>query len=862
MAGTATDARLDVSDLIKLSNGVNLNVWQGGRADELVVFLHAVGGDHRSWAPQLDAFKDKYTCVALDFRGHGKSTAPANAPIDVQSFAEDVCLLIQRLGYARAHLVGLSMGAVVAMEVFRIAPNVVQSLALANTWSFQPDGEARISFMEKRLETMTVAVSAQEMMPGLFSKDAPEKLIDEAAAIEGSKDKDVFLSSWRSMFKVDFRKLLPEIDVPVLLIGGTEDSVTPTNPLLTEMHRLIHMAWLVDIEGAGHFSNLDHSGEFNRLLKIHLNRGRRLPSARISPVELRTLSLPCETTAEGLIYMLSKRGVDCFFSNSGTDFTPIIDALAKFSDDPNFKLRTITVPHENTAVAMAHGHFLLSGRAQVTMAHVNVGTANMGLGIINAARSRVPMLVMSGKTPSFESGVPGCRTNFVQWGQDTFDQAAYFREFTKWDYELKRPHNLETVVDRALAIAQSDPAGPVYLTLPKEPLCEPIPQLKINASPRQQANPPSIADASSLERAARAIASCVNPFIITSELGRYRQGPEELVQLARLCALPVIEFGKKNFFNFPTDHQMHIGFTPYPYVEESDLLIALECHVPWIPSHGKMNTPPTLLQIGIDPLFHKIPMRSFPSDISLAGDPALTLRALRIRMAEMIKEDEGLRKRIEKRAQTLSHEHRKIFENARDEAAADSKAKAITKRYLSFCIGNLVDDECIIFNEYDLDPLLVPRRLPDSWFENSVASGLGWSLGAALGAQLASPERTMIVTLGDGSYLFNTPLSAHFVAAANQLPIMIIVFNDSAWSTIKKSTKGSSPDGWAAKKNNFALCDFDLSVQFEKLAESCGGIGLTVSDPRELPDRLAEGLRIVRRERKHVLVNVTCERDG
>ncbi|HMZ81849.1 MAG TPA: thiamine pyrophosphate-binding protein, partial [Acidobacteriota bacterium] len=122
--------------------------------------------------------------------------------------------------------------------------------------------------------------------------------------------------------------------------------------------------------------------------------------------------------------------------------------------------------------AMAHGHYLVSGRPQVVMAHVNVGTANMGLGIINAARSRIPMLVLAGKTPWYESDVEGCRTNFVQWGQDTFDQGAYFREFTKWDYELKGAFNLETIVDRALAIAASEPAGPVYLTLPKEALCQ------------------------------------------------------------------------------------------------------------------------------------------------------------------------------------------------------------------------------------------------------------------------------------------------------------------------------------------------------------------------------------------------------
>src|SRR5205085_160221 len=127
---------------------------------------------------------------------------------------------------------------------------------------------------------------------------------------------------------------------------------------------------------------------------------------------------------------------------------------------------------------------------------------------------------------------------------------------------------------------------------------------------------------------------------------------------------------------------------------------------------------------------------------------------------------------------------------------------AITKQYLSYCIGQAVDDNVVIFNEYDLEPQLVPRRLPGSWFENSIASGLGWSLGAALGGQLARPDQTMLVTLGDGAYLFNTPISAHYVASAYKLPIMIVVFNDKGWTTIKKSYLGTTPNGWAKKTGN------------------------------------------------------------
>jgi acetolactate synthase-1/2/3 large subunit len=567
---------------------------------------------------------------------------------------------------------------------------------------------------------------------------------------------------------------------------------------------------------------------------------------------------PADTVAHALMGLLGRRGVDCFFSNSGTDFTPIIDALARYKDDPDFKLTTVVAPHENTAIAMAHGHFLLSKRPQVVMAHVNVGTANMGLGIINASRSRIPMLVMAGKSPWYESHHDGCRTNFVQWGQDTFDQGAYFREFTKWDYELKGPQNLETIVDRSFAISRSQPCGPVYMMLPKEPLCEKVSSpFKFNTTPRQQPNAASVPSQDSIDRAAMLISQAQRPVLVTAELGRYAGGPDALLRLAQEHAIPVIEHGKRNFFNFPTEHPMHLGFDPQPHVEQADLVIVVESHVPWIPSSGGWgeSKPRTIIQIGVDPLCANIPMRSFPADLAVAGHPAAALKMLSAALDKLGNSPKG-------RYEQIAKKHVQIVDAARSAAAADGKAERITKRFLSHCIGNAIDDDTVIFNEYNLDPQLVPRHLPNSWFENSIASGLGWSLGAALGAQLASPDQTMVVTLGDGTYLFNTPLSAHYTAAAYKLPILIIVFNDTGWTTIKKSYLGTTPDAWGKKNDSFPLTAFDIPIKFEMLAESCGGIGLSVDNPHDLPEMLKKCLSIVRTERKHVLLNVICEKDG
>lgn len=841
------------------AEGVSLYVEHFGDGDEMVLFLHPVGGDHSFFSPQIEQLT-RYFRVSLDMRGHNRSSAPQpfEESVTIENFARDAIGLIERFGYFRAHLVGLSMGGVVALEVYKQRPDLVQSLTLANSWIHHPQSEARIEFMERQLERMSLAESSAMLIPELFAPATPQHIIDRAIEVESHKQKEVFLASWRSMFRVDYRRLLRQISVPLLLVGGSLDSVTPTS-LLEEAFSAVPTSRLVEIEGAGHFSSADHPAEFLKHLSIHLDRARVHRSQR-KEKQAERVSVDAETTAHALMAMLPYRGIDCFFSNSGTDFTPIIDALAKFDGRDWFRLRTIQIPHENTAIAMAHGHYLLSGRPQAVMAHVNVGTANMGLGLINAARSHIPMLVLAGRTPWYESEVEGCRTNFVQWGQDTFDQGAYFREFTRWDYELKGARNLETILDRALAISSSNPAGPVYLQLPKEPLCEKVDGFEFSSVPRQQPHCPEEAGDEALELAARMILQAERPLCVTAELGRYRRGPEALARLAREFALPVIEHGKRNFFNYPTEDGMHLGFTPSPYVERADLVLAIESHVPWIPAFTGLKQPPKVIQIGVDPLCRQIPMRSFPVDLGLAGDPAVTLLKLAEKL-EALARPQHLAA-ISERREVIATEHRSVFERARALAAADGARDVITKRYLSYCIGQTIDDDVVIFNEYNLDPELVPRRLADSWFENSVASGLGWSLGAALGAQLACPHRTMMVTLGDGAYLFNTPLSAHYVAAAYQLPILIVVFNDSAWSTIKKSYKGSHKDGWASRRNSFPLCDFNATVSFEKLAEACGGVGIKVSEPESLRQKLCDAIATVRTEKKHVLLNVICERDG
>ncbi|MDY6962710.1 MAG: thiamine pyrophosphate-binding protein, partial [Pseudomonadota bacterium] len=95
-----------------------------------------------------------------------------------------------------------------------------------------------------------------------------------------------------------------------------------------------------------------------------------------------------ETGAESLLRGLKRNGIDYIFANAGTDFPPIVEAFVHL--DENEAPTPILVPHETASVAMAHGYYLVTGRAQATMVHVNVGLANSVMGVINAASDNIP----------------------------------------------------------------------------------------------------------------------------------------------------------------------------------------------------------------------------------------------------------------------------------------------------------------------------------------------------------------------------------------------------------------------------------------------------------------------------------------
>ncbi len=571
----------------------------------------------------------------------------------------------------------------------------------------------------------------------------------------------------------------------------------------------------------------------------------------------KTVTIPAGTVAEAYLALLAQRGIDYLFANAGTDFVSIVEGLAKAKALGRMAPTPITAPHENAAISMAHGYYLMTDRPQAVMVHVNVGTANAVAGIANAARSNVPVLMTAGRTPISETGLPGSRSHQIHWAQESYDQAAMVREYTKWDYELRNESDLETVVDRALQIAGASPKGPVYLTLPREVLAHEIGEKEIRAQTGLPAPTPPGPDPSAVEVAADALLGAKRPLILTSAVGRSVAAVEALARFAERFALPVVQPNPR-YMNLARSHPMHLGYDVQRFIEKADVVLVVDSDVPWSPDSFSPPRDCTVIHLAEDPAFSNYPIRGFWGQLMIQAVPELGLPAIEDRMADAGAGKSGFTDEIEARRKRLAAERSEIH-GEWDKLAAQETGPGgrINPAWAARRVFDACGEDAVYVNEYPFRPPFLPVTQPRSFFGTPPAGGLGWGLGAALGIKLAAPGKLVVAGLGDGSYFFNNPAVAHHIGAAYDLPLLVLVFNNERWNAVAGSTMMVYPDGYAAKLNEgVPLSQLKPSPAFEKYIEASGGLGIRVEEPNELAGALERGLHAVQREKRQTVLNI------
>lgn len=258
--------------VINTSRGTIGVLAAGGGEAVPVVFLHGVGSDKSVWRPQVEHFGQSRRAVALDYPGYGESAASARATRD--GFAAAVLAAMDALGMARAHVCGLSLGGVVAIAMHAAAPDRCASLVLADSFAVHPDGATIHQRSTEASRAMPMRDLAEARVDVLLGSAATPALRAEVVNTMAAIDAQAYRVGAEAVWLADQRDRAAAIDVPALVLCGTEDKVTP--PALSEqLAALIPGARLEWIEAAGHLANAEQPAAFNAAVERFLAEAER-----------------------------------------------------------------------------------------------------------------------------------------------------------------------------------------------------------------------------------------------------------------------------------------------------------------------------------------------------------------------------------------------------------------------------------------------------------------------------------------------------------------------------------------------------------------------------------------------------------
>lgn len=550
------------------------------------------------------------------------------------------------------------------------------------------------------------------------------------------------------------------------------------------------------------------------------------------------------TASHDLLQGLVDLGIEYLFCNLGTDHAPLIEEMAHWREQGRAFPKVILCPHENTAVHMAGGYAVATGRGQAVLVHVDAGTANAAMGLHNLCRTRIPVLLIAGRAPmsTFDSATGG-RDTYVHFIQEPFDQASVVRPYVKWEYNLAWPSMAHEVISRAGAVMQSDPTGPVYLTLPREVLAAPVDAQSMGAYGQQNHLPVKAqgADTTAIQQIAAKLMAAENPMLVTAYAGRNHAAPALIEKLASLCGMRVCEFNSI-YLNIRRNSPFFAGYNPAAFTEQADFGLMLDVDVPWIPKTTRVNPKAYWAQMDVDAIKRDIPMWGFPLHARIEGDSVRLLTQL----IELIEQTAtpAFKAKANQRNLLIQAEHEKNQQRAAAMAKEPGKLNAINPHFLCAAIGQQIRSEDVVLNEAIRNTMAVfeqiPRELPGTLMGLS-GGGLGFSAGTALGIKLAQAQSRVIHFVGDGSFYFSNPSAVYAVARQYNLPILTVLLDNGGWSAVKESTLRMYPHGEAKSTNQFAS-DLGYGTDFAAIAEAAGAHGERLVDPSQTEAAIARCL--------------------
>lgn len=556
---------------------------------------------------------------------------------------------------------------------------------------------------------------------------------------------------------------------------------------------------------------------------------------------------PGDDWSDALVQSMKLGGIEHLFFVSGSEIAFWQESIAKAQERGWPAPKLVTVTHEAVALNAALGSAMVRNQPAATAVHVDVGTLNYGGAIHTAWRGNYPVLITAGTGPrAYPGSMTGARNSAVQWVQEPRDQGAILRQYTKVDHRLEHQDNPGMMISRLLQVMMSEPKGPAYLTVPRESA-----MLKLSGRTHFPTRDelgiarPAWPDPADARRAAQWLIEARNPCIYAATAGRNPEAVAEILRLAELLALPVVDTDRLDRLNFPTTHPL---YGTGPEIKDADALLMLEVIVPYITPAAAPKPGAKIISADADPVMTNYKTMEFQADLWLPVTAAAAACAIHDAATALLSKSDmsriaERRERLEARKRELVAENERIGQEA-------GRRKPMHPLWVAYQLGKILEPSAILLDDALSNSDYVcahhGRSQAGTYFGSGGSSG-GWGAGAALGAKFAAPDRDVVLATGDGYFMFGTPMPALWTAQHYKAPFLTLVFVNRSYTTGTNGLKRTYPNGVAVRTENYEGGVFDPPPDFAKLAEAANCYGMTVREPEEVGPALKRGLDYVRK---------------
>ncbi|MEW6671910.1 MAG: thiamine pyrophosphate-dependent enzyme [Thermodesulfobacteriota bacterium] len=553
--------------------------------------------------------------------------------------------------------------------------------------------------------------------------------------------------------------------------------------------------------------------------------------------------------------------------NPGATFRGIHDSIINYGDNNNPEV--IFCCHEEFSVAIAHGYAKAAGKPMAAITHDIVGLQHASMAIFNAWCDRVPVIVLGGTGPMDTTR----RRPRTDWVHTALVQGNQVRDYVKWD---DQPFSIRSVPDafiRGYRIATTEPKAPVYICfdadIQEDELKETIPIPDVH---RHDPPAPLQASREALQQAARLLVASKTPVIIADYLGRTPRAVAELVKLAELLAIPVIDKG--NRFNFPNTHPLDITGGSAEFLQKADVILALD--VPDLyGSLVQVNRTTRICEPVVQPsarIIHislnDMLIRSWANDcyalqavdVPICADTSIALPELIGLCRRLLKKDSAAAKIAATRFKRITAHH-VALRNKWSTAAQQNPTDTISTAFLARELWSVISKEDWVLVNGDARKWA--RKLwdwtrPYQYIGESGGAGIGYGLSAAIGAALAyrNSGKICVDIQSDGDLLMTA--SALYTAAHHKIPLLIVMHNNqSFYNSEEHNVQIAKFRSRPIENAGIGTHVDNPAVNFKKIAE---GFGVYAAGPirraEELRPALEKALAIVKNRKLPALVDV------